>query len=425
MRVISFLVLTICLQMGRLQSQVLAPAEITDDSTRGLQQKYFFDLKTIANNVNGHSFPYHFYFSRVLDLSERQQQSSDQRSIQFDHFQGKMILKATGNYFASYSEEAMDREQRARQTFTDVMMPILRAAVVQFHEVDVPDSYALEISHHVRKKLLGVVTEGVENVVLVVPKQSASDLVSAADVAHQDVALQKASAFVDGKPITFWASEEPAVAANHESPLSASPPPVTPQPVTAPQLAVTSPPAALHQPAPPSATSPASTADVPATGASLTLEKLQEQYRPDLDRMVRELDAQAHFVTYAAPAFIEFHKGRSLQLSIVTTLSDQSAGSQYQLAAFAFDKHITHLIRPVLSYLKNARDFDGVDFSTTIRLGKDSNSESKLAVEYLFPLNALRSYEGYDCTGQQLLDASIILINGERVGLNLQAAENR
>jgi hypothetical protein len=354
MRAINLFILTLGLHIGLLQSQVLAPAEVKDESARGLQQKYFLDLKTIATSVNSHSFPYHFYFSRVLDLSERQQQSNDQRSIQFDRFQGKLILKVTGNYFASYSAESMEREQRARQTFTDVMMPILRAAVIQFHDADVPDSYALEISHHVRKKILGVSTEGAENVVLVLPKRSANDLVNAGDIAHQNVALLKAAAFVDGKPMMFWPAEESGVAANHET-LVAFPP----QPVSS-----------------PSVPSPPPVRDIPPAAGNLTLDKLQEHYRPDLDRMVRELDSQAHFVTYAAPAFIDFHRGRYLQLSVITTLSDQSGGSQYQLAALSFDTHIAHLIRPVLSYLKAARDFDGIDFSATVRLGANSGSES-------------------------------------------------
>jgi hypothetical protein len=283
------------------------------------------------------------------------------------------------------------------------MMPILRAAVLQFHESDVPDAYALEISHHVRKKVLGVLTEGAENVVLVLPKRSANDLVAASDVAHQNAALLKAAAFVDGKPLTFWPAEESGAAADQESGVA-----FIPQPLSTPRVP-----------------SPAPTRDVPPAGGNPTLDKLQERYRPDLDRMVRELDSQAHFVTYAAPAFIDFHRERYLQLSVITTLSDQLAGSQYQLAALSFDKHIAHLIRPVLSYLKNAQDFDGIDFSATIRVGSGSGSESKLAVEYLFPLNHLKSYEDYDRTGQQLLDAGFVLINGERVGLNLQAAENR
>ena len=403
MRAVNILALAICTLIAPLQSQVLAPAEIKDESVRGLQQRHFSDLKTIADAVRSHHFPYHFYFSRVMDLSEQQQQSSDQRSLQFDRFQGELILKITGNYFASYSGEAMDGPQRARQTFTDVMMPILRAAVPQFHERDVPDSYALEISHHVRKKVLGVLTEGAENVVLVLPKQSAQDLVAAKDLAHQSAALLNASAFLDGKPLTFWPSGEPLITANHEKSVPSAPPVVQP----------------------PSRPNPTPVIDVPPVSGGNTLEKLQERNRADLDRMIRELDSQAHFVTYAAPAFIEFHHGHYLQLSVITTLREQTAGSQYQLAAWSFDRHIAHLIRPVLSYLKNARDFDGIDFSATIRIGKDADSASNLAVEYIFPLNALLSYESYDCTGQQLIDGSFVLINGERVSLNLQAAENR
>ena len=45
------------------------------------------------------------------------------------------------------------------------------------------------------------------------------------------------------------------------------------------------------------------------------------------------------------------------------------------------------------------------------------------AVEFYFPLTSLRCYEKYDCTGQQLLDAGTVLINGERVALDLQIAE--
>jgi hypothetical protein len=403
MRGVTISALAICTLIVPLQSQVLAPAEIKDESIRGLQQKYFSDLKTVADEVRRHNFPYHFYFSRAMDLSEQQQQSSDQRSLQFDRFQGELILKITGNYFASYSAETMDGPRRARQTFTDVMLPILRAAVPQFHGKDIPASYALEISHHVRKKLLGVSTEKAENVVLVLPRQSADDLVAANDPAHQNAALSNASAFLDGAPMTFWPPGESLITADREKSVPSAPSMVQP-------------------PSPPH---PTPVIDVPPVSGENTLEKLQERNRADLDRMTRELDSQAHFVTYAAPAFIEFHHGHYLQLSVITTLPDQTAGSQYQLAARSFDSHIAHLIRPVLSYLSNARDFDGIDFSTTIHLGKNGDSASNLAVEYLFPLNVLLSYQSYDLTGQQLIDGGFVLINGERVGLNLQAAENQ
>jgi hypothetical protein len=94
------------------------------------------------------------------------------------------------------------------------------------------------------------------------------------------------------------------------------------------------------------------------------------------------------------------------------------------LAALAFDQHIAHLIRPVLAFFKDRSDFDGVDFSTTLRLATDSGTNgSPLAVEFIFPLKLLSAYADFDTTGQQLIEAGFVLINGERVSLNLEAAE--
>ena len=46
------------------------------------------------------------------------------------------------------------------------------------------------------------------------------------------------------------------------------------------------------------------------------------------------------------------------------------------------------------------------------------------SVEFFFPLSELRRYEQYDITGQQLINSGFVLINGERVGLELQSAES-
>ena len=155
-----------------------------------------------------------------------------------------------------------------------------------------------------------------------------------------------------------------------------------------------------------------------------TLKNIQGSYQSDLDRMVQEINSQAHFVRYAPPAFIPFHNGLYLQLSVTTTLPQNAAGSQYRLAALAFDQHIAHLIRPVIAYFKDQGDFDGIDFSTSVRLAGDQSSDgSPVAVEFIFPTTLLRSYAQFDRTGQQLIDAGFILINGERISLNLQMAE--
>jgi hypothetical protein len=151
---------------------------------------------------------------------------------------------------------------------------------------------------------------------------------------------------------------------------------------------------------------------------------LQSAVKPILDGMVKEVDPQAHFVSYASPNFIAFRGGIYLELSINTTLSEPATASRYQLAALAFDDHVAHLIRPVLGYFKDDSQFDGLGFSSTLHLAtKAAPNTNSEAVEFFFPLAALRCYERYDCTGQQLIDAGTVLINGERVSLDLQIAE--
>jgi hypothetical protein len=109
-----------------------------------------------------------------------------------------------------------------------------------------------------------------------------------------------------------------------------------------------------------------------------------------------------------------------LQLPITSELPAGTVGSQYRLAALAFDQHVGHMVRPVLTYFNNGASFDGVDFSTTIKVPGSNTAES---VEYIVNFRAMECFAKYDCTGQQLLNAGVVLINGERAGLDLQKAQ--
>ena len=409
-------------------AQVLAPEEIRDPNLRELQRKYFAELKQITAAASAHNFPYHFYFSRVLDLSEKEQLTNDQRSVQFDRYQEKTVLKITGNYFAAYSAELMKPGERARQTYQDVILPLLRAAVAALEKADAPQAFAFEISHHVRRKVIGVSSEGTENVVLILARDSAQRLVAATDVEAQQAAILEGEVFLNAAPISLWPRPEGEVAKVEPAHVSALSPAVSPQPVKAlsapkvPNPLVANVLAAKQD----LLAKPQSPAGAPVRGTSPeALKSIQSSWQGVLDRMVQDLNSQAHFVRYAPPAFIPFHKGLYLQLSLTTALPESAGGSQYKLAALAFDQHVAHLIRPTLAYFKEDRgDFDGIDFGTSIRLGDDKNSDgSQVAVEFIFPLTMLRAYEQFDCTGQQLVDSGFVLINGERVSLNLQIAE--
>ena len=404
-------------------AQVLAPEEIRDPNLRQLQKKYFTELKRITEAAAAHSFPYHFYFSRALDLTEKDQRSNDQRSVQFDRYRDKTVLKITGNYFAAYSAELMKPEERARQTYQDVILPLLRAAAPALEKADEPQAFAFEISHHVRKKVLGVSSEGIENVVLILPKASAQRLVAATGPAAQQAAVLEGEVFLNAAPIALWPRPEGEAATGETAQVSAPAPAVSARPLKAPSVPpVPNPLAASLEP--PAKTQSLAVAPLRDSSPE-ALKSIQSSYQGVLDRMVQELNAQAHFVRYAPPAFIPFHQGLYLQLSLTTALPESASGSQYKLAALAFDRHIAHLIRPALAYFREDRgDFDGIDFSTSVRLGADKNSDfSSVAVEFILAQNMLRAYEQFDCTGQQLIDSGFVLINGERVSLTLQIAE--
>jgi hypothetical protein len=151
---------------------------------------------------------------------------------------------------------------------------------------------------------------------------------------------------------------------------------------------------------------------------------MQSAYQKMMDIVVKELDPQAHFVSYAPPAMVAFRKTAYLEFSVNTTLPTAAAGSRYKMAALAFDNHISHVVRPMMAYFKGDLDFDGIAFSTTIhQQEKPSAAQGSEAVEFFFPVEALRCYESFECTGQQLIDQGSVLINGERVSLDLQMAE--
>jgi len=409
MRKISRAVAIISLLAGAAVAQVISPAEIKDPELRSLQQQYLDQLQYVGNEVHAHNFDHPFYFSRRLDIDEQKQQRVDQRSVRFDKFKDETVLAVTGNYYAAYPAR-MDGNERARHTFEEVVLPILKVEVSQFEKNSKIQGYAFEVSHHVIGKVMDVTMERPENVEFYIPQPAAQRLVLAKNETEEQAALLDSQVFLNTEPTTLWVRKDVAEPEALKHPIAASADAENAQAKTkagsgfAPALNIATP-----------------TRDV----SPEAINALQTANQPTLDKIVSELDAQAHFVAYAPPKFVAFRQGIYLEASVTTTMAAAQQGSRYKQAALAFDDHISHLIRPMLASFKNDSSFDGIAFSTSLRTGTDEDATSSEAVEFFLPFAALRCYERYDCTGQQLLDAGFVLINGERVGLELQAAEAR
>src|ERR1035437_1205810 len=371
------------------RAKVVSPVASKDSALRALQQQYMDDLGQAGADILATHFDYPFYLSRKLDLDEPRQQVADQASIRFDTYSGKTVLAITGNYYAAYSAQKINPEQRARSTFLNVVMPILKAAVPCFQNNQHVQGYAVEISHHIMGKVMGVSMERPENLMVYLPRNGALKLVAAKD---------ETSANAQSDPSQAGA-EVGSTGSGSGSPLGTTPAPSIP--------------VKPKEPPPPP----------PRDTSTQALAAVQLSNQPWIDSIVKELEPQAHFVSYAPPKFVAFGQGIYLELSLNSTLPASVAGSRYKLAATAFDDHVAHLVRPLMSYFKDSKDFDGIGFSTNIHLAGKSAPAVSEAVEFFFPLSSLRCYEKYDCTGQQLLDAGTVLINGARVALDLQIAE--
>ncbi len=126
------MLLCLCAVISAARAQVLPANEIQDPTLSALQARNMDALKQMGAEILKLPTEYPFYLSHKLDLEESKQKWADQRSIQFDHYQDKIVLKITGNYFAAYSAEKMNADQRARQTFQQVVLPMLQIAVAQF-----------------------------------------------------------------------------------------------------------------------------------------------------------------------------------------------------------------------------------------------------------------------------------------------------
>lgn len=420
-----FVLITIMVASSGALAQVLTPAEIKDPDLRSLQQQYINDLKVVGQDIQALPLKYRFYLSRKLDLDQSEQEHADQRSIRFDRYNGQTVLAITGNYYAAYPEK-IAAEQRARATFLNVVMPILKTEVPRFQTNQHVQGYALEISHHVLGNVMGVTVERPENLMVYLPQSGALQLLGSRDENVQQAGLMQGQIFLNAQPVNIWLNGEgPQPSAGADSSLSSN---ESAEPTAGTQITQTgagnSGQAALSIAAPPAA-KPSDAAAAPVRDTSpQALATLQASNQEALTKLVKELDPQAHFVAYAAQSFVAFRQGIYLELSLNTTLPESAMGSRYKLAAMAFDDHVAHLIRPTLAYFKEESKFDGISFSTTVHLAGRSPAAGKTeAVEFFFPFAALRCYEKYDCTGQQLLDTGVVLINGERVALDLQVAE--
>jgi hypothetical protein len=133
--------------------------------------------------------------------------------------------------------------------------------------------------------------------------------------------------------------------------------------------------------------------------------------------------AKFHFVDYAPPTFMVFRDQITLQMTLRNSIPfGPVRGSIYKRAAQSFDLFLAPQLKDLSDRISPDLDFQLFDFSVLNKLSPGAKGTSE-AVEYICPRAALKQFVNAEITNQQLLDQSVILVNGVRIALNLQLVE--
>jgi hypothetical protein len=423
-------------------SAQVSSAEILNPDLKALEETYFPQLKALNQSIAKTNFPFPFYLSRYVGLDPAQQAEADSRGLEFVRFQDRVILKVTGNYNAAYDTNRMTQNERAANTFRTVVLPILALTTTTLPQDIACDGIGFEISYHARSRERSYDFEGKENLVLVLDRIDAWALSGATtDPVRQEI-LNRNKIYVSGTdfglslterdPLNVQAlprsipAKPDATSTARSSTLVARSPLLNlnhPLPAVSPAVAGPADPAPAN--ANPSPSSPKDSDPSPALPplAPADADRLNEKYQVQLASLAKLGAAKFHFVGYAPPTFMVFRDQVALQMTLRNSLQFGPAkGSIYKRAAQSFDLFLAPQMKDLSDRISPDVEFQFLDFSVLNKLSPGPKDTSE-AIEFICPRDAVKQFVNAEITNQQLLDQSIILVNGVRIALNLQLVE--
>lgn len=428
-------------------SAQVSPTEILNPDLKALEQRYFQQLIGINQSIAKSKFPFPFYLSRYVGLDPAKQAEADSRGLEFVRFADRVILKISGNYNAAYDTLRLTQNERAAATFRSVILPILQAVAAALPEDLACEGIGFEIAHHTRTNDRSYDFEGKEILVVVFDRADAWVMSrTGSDSGRQEI-LNRSKVFVSGVDYGLALNERDplnvqtlprSVPAKPDATSSARSStltshsvllkPVDPSAVRPPSapavvaVAAESAPAAADgaKPASPRAADPSPETPRPTQADA---DRLGEKYQSQLSALAKEGAAKFHFASYAPPTFVLFHNQIALEMTLRNSLEFAPAkGSIYKRAAESFDLFLAPQLKDISERISEDVEFQLFDFSVLNKLSPTAKDASE-AVEFICPRAALRKFVNAEMTNQQLLDESIVLVNGVRIALNLQLVE--
>jgi hypothetical protein len=427
----------IFLAVGSAFAQV-SPGEIANPKLKAAEQEYLSQLRLLQHAINETKFPLPFILTRYVGLDPARQASLDTRGIEFVYFQNRILLKTSGFYSAAFNSEQLTPNERASRTLQEVIIPILRLIAKEIPPDVACDGIAFEIAYHARDPRKDSDFEGREILAVVLDRADAFALLSESGDEQRQAILNRSGVYLDAQPFALALGQKDTLnleaLGDRGSGDLGLPTPSASAMVTSPRASFANPrlvPTALSSPshATPAGilaagiVSPSVTAAEPKAAASpADAERLQAEFQPQLDALLSKDGAQFHLVDYAPPSVALDHKQLVLQLTLRNSLAfEKNTSSIYKRAAQSFDLFLAPQLKALVPKLPDDLQVDALDFSILNHLGNEKDGSE--AVEFICPLKAIRSFVEDEIAGQNLINQSVVLVNGVRIRLDLELVE--
>ena len=396
----------------------VAPDGILNPKLKADEAKYLPQLQSLQQSIAATKFPFPFKLARYLNAKPGQRAASDRNGIEFVYFEGREVLKISGIYQAAFNSTQLSENERASRTFQDVLVPILRLVTQQIPANIDCDGIGFEIIYDTRDANKVYDFEGQEVLTVVFDRKDAFAYLNTSGNTQRQEILNRSDIFVDGKDF--------GLALGQSAPLN----------VQALERSVP------RQERTPSSSVSASTASTPGGAASAVMAspavaqsksdlkpppsadamRLQAQFQPQLNAMLKVDGTRFHLMESAPPVFESRGDQTVLHLTMRNTLSFETGTSSiYKRAAQTFDLFLAPELKSLLKELPANAEYDSLDFSVRNRLGAEKSPSE--TVDYICPLNSIRSFVENKITSQDVIDQSAVLVNGVRIALNLQLVE--
>jgi hypothetical protein len=408
----------------------VSPVEIKDPRLKATEQAYLPQLLELNRAISQMKFPYKFSLNRQVGLDPKDQVGADTRGLEFVNFHEREVLKFTGNYNAAFNADRLTPNQRANRVLDEVILPMLRLLPEYFKEDAAFDAFGFEIGYHVRRRTSNYEYEGKESLVVVFDKSDGLRYAALSDDTRRQEILNRSEIYQSGNPIGLALNADTpfdietlvrrpaaketstenrgALQASTSNEETLSPP----QPgVQAPMKGI---PAKAAEDVPPP----------PPLAGNADLDALQKKYQSALESLRKEGIAKYHFVEYAPLSFVNFRDKPALQATLRDPETfDKDSTSIYKRAARTFDVFLAPQLKGILEKVPESPDFNALDFTVILNLTSSRPPQSSEAIEFVLPLKSARRFAAAGMTSQDLINESVVLVNGVRIGLNLAQVE--